>query len=69
MPLREALRKENELVAAILKGNIFAYPTDTVYGLGCDATNEESVGLVRSIKRTSHPFSVIAPSKMWIREN
>ena len=31
-------------------GKIIVYPTDTVYGIGCDATNEEAVDKLRKIK-------------------
>jgi L-threonylcarbamoyladenylate synthase len=63
------LRKE-EILDRILKGEIFIYPTDTIYGLGCDATNSEAVKKIRTIKqRHDAPFSVIAPSIEWIRKN
>ena len=52
------------------KGKIFIYPTDTIYGIGCDAVNKFSVLKIREIKRREEkPFSVIAPSKEWIRKN
>lgn len=57
-------------IGEILKGEIIIYPTDTIYGIGCDATNAESVKKLREIKgRNSNPFSIIAPSIEWIKEN
>lgn len=53
-----------------LKSEIFIYPTDTIYGLGCDATNEKLVKELREIKnRDDKPLSVIAPSVNWIFDN
>ena len=57
------------VMKAMKKGKVFMYPTDTVYGLGCDATISDSVRRIRKIKTTQVPFSVIAPSKEWILEN
>ncbi len=58
------------LKSDILEGKIFVYPTDTIYGIGCDATNNKSVLKIRKIKRRDQkPFSIIAPSKKWIAEN
>ena len=55
----------------IESGKVFVYPTDTVYGLGCDATNEKSVNRIKKIKGrdASKPMSVIAPSVEWIQEH
>ena len=60
----ELLKKE------ISKGKIFIYPTDTVYGIGCNALDEEAVEKIRKIKkRDEKPFSVIAPSFEWVSDN
>lgn len=53
-----------------LKESLFIYPTDTIYGIGCDATNEALVQQLRDIKqRPKKPMSIIPPSKEWIKEN
>jgi len=64
-------KKDSEIIKKfIIQGSVFIYPTDTIYGIGCDATNNEAVLRVRSIKqREKKPFSVIVPSKDWIMEN
>lgn len=58
------------LKKAIKEGKIIVYPTDTIYGIGCDALNKEAVDKIRKLKkRDDKPFSVIAPSKKWIFEH
>ncbi|MBU1975524.1 MAG: threonylcarbamoyl-AMP synthase [Nanoarchaeota archaeon] len=52
-----------------MKDWIFIYPTDTIYGIGCDATNDELVKKIRDLKKSTQPFTVIAPSKKWIQDN
>lgn len=59
-----------KLIEQIKRGAVFIYPTDTIYGIGCDATNDSSVRKIRELKeRDTKPFSVIAPSIDWIKEN
>ncbi len=63
-------QKPDAMIDKILQGAVIIHPTDTIYGLGCDATNSEAVNKIRDIKvRFTRPFSIIAPSKNWIREN
>ena len=45
------------------KGGVLVYPTDTLYGFGCDAKNEQAIQTINTIKNRSGPMSVIAPSK------
>ena len=40
-------------------GGIIAYPTDTIYGFGCDAKNEEAIERLNKIKGRSAPMSVL----------
>lgn len=45
------LKDEITKAVEILKeGGVLLYPTDTVWGLGCDATNEEAVAKINAIK-------------------
>ena len=39
----------DEFMKRILDGQIFIYPTDTVYGIGCDATNGKAVQKIREL--------------------
>ena len=38
-------------VEVLRKGGVILYPTDTIWGIGCDATNAEAVKRVYEIKR------------------
>ena len=62
--------KYGEIVKRIKAGAIFIHPTDTIYGIGCNALNEDSVAKIRKLKeRSDNPFSVWVGSIVWIREN
>jgi L-threonylcarbamoyladenylate synthase len=47
----------------------FVYPTDTIYGIGCNALDERLVGKIRKVKQSNQPFSIIVPNKEWIYSN
>jgi len=54
----------------ILKlGGTIVYPTDTVYGLGCNALDEIAVRHIFDIKnRSSRPLPILARDMRWVEE-
>lgn len=46
--MTEDIKKACDIMAA---GGIILYPTDTIWGIGCDATNEEAVRKVYELKK------------------
>lgn len=42
------------------KGGIILYPTDTIWGIGCDATNEEAVARIYALKQRSDAKAMIS---------
>lgn len=55
-------------VEVLRNGDIILYPTDTIWGLGCDATNEKAVQRIYEIKQRSDSKSMLvlldAPGKL-----
>jgi len=49
----------NEAVKVLREGGVVLYPTDTVWGIGCDATNEQAVSKVFEIKKRSGAKSLV----------
>jgi L-threonylcarbamoyladenylate synthase len=56
MEYREDL---NQALKVLKEGGVILYPTDTIWGLGCDATNEEAVENIFTIKRRKEDKSLI----------
>ena len=41
----------NKCIEVLSQGGLILYPTDTVWGIGCDATNEEAVAKIYGLKQ------------------
>jgi tRNA threonylcarbamoyl adenosine modification protein (Sua5/YciO/YrdC/YwlC family) len=55
-------RRIDYIVAALRRGAVIIYPTDTIYGMGCDIHNAravERVARIKGIKPTKNDFSFI----------
>ncbi|GET20218.1 L-threonylcarbamoyladenylate synthase [Prolixibacter denitrificans] len=53
---REDIRQALEVLK---KGGIILYPTDTIWGIGCDATNADSVARVSELKKRESSRSML----------
>ena len=56
MKPEEDIRKAVEVMR---KGGVILYPTDTIWGIGCDATNAEAVARVYQIKQRDDSKALI----------
>jgi tRNA threonylcarbamoyl adenosine modification protein (Sua5/YciO/YrdC/YwlC family) len=56
-------RKVRRAVEVLVQGGVIAYPTDTVYGIGCDLTNKHAIDRLYAIKRMerTHPLAFVCP--------
>ena len=62
MSILNAIMLDTEAINAgeiILSGGIILYPTDTIWGIGCDATNPVSVNRIYRIKQRSDNKSML----------
>ena len=54
------MREEIHTCIEVLKaGGLILYPTDTVWGIGCDATNEDAVKKIYNLKQREDSKSLI----------
>ena len=62
-----------DAAAALIKGDLVAFPTETVYGLGADATNKDAIARIYKVKGRpeGHPLIVhissLANLDKWAR--
>ncbi|MEW2921477.1 L-threonylcarbamoyladenylate synthase [Muricauda sp. ANG21] len=49
----------NNCIKELKAGNLILYPTDTVWGIGCDATNPEAVKKVYALKKREDTKALI----------
>ena len=54
--MNEDIKKAIEVLRS---GGVILYPTDTIWGLGCDATNREAIEKIYTIKRRDDSKSMI----------
>lgn len=55
-------RQVKQVVDVLRQGGVIIYPTDTVYGLGCDITNQkavERIARIKGVKPDKANFSII----------
>ncbi|MDE5554047.1 MAG: threonylcarbamoyl-AMP synthase, partial [Muribaculaceae bacterium] len=58
--MNEAVNQDlNNCLDVLKRGGVIIYPTDTVWGIGCDATNSEAVKRVFAIKRRADSKALI----------
>ena len=56
MDINTEVHKAYEIIK---EGGIILYPTDTVWGIGCDATNEEAIRKIYALKQREESKSMI----------
>lgn len=66
----EMQREVDQAVRVMREGGIILYPTDTVWGVGCDATNADAVARIYALKRSENKKSMLvlcASADMTVR--
>ncbi|MEA1787122.1 L-threonylcarbamoyladenylate synthase [Arenibacter sp. GZD96] len=53
------VEEANQCYTILQQGGIILYPTDTVWGIGCDATNEEAVKKIYALKKRDEAKAMI----------
>ncbi len=70
MSSNELLQAIELTVAALKKGQVILYPTDTIWGIGCDTENKSSVERVQQIKKNKEKGNlvILVNSIMMLRD-
>ncbi|MEW5908822.1 MAG: L-threonylcarbamoyladenylate synthase [Thermodesulfobacteriota bacterium] len=60
-PKNPQIRHISKVVSILKEGGIIAYPTDTIYGIGCDIFNQKAIQKIYQLKQRNQnqPFSFI----------
>ena len=57
---KQHIEKEIKRAAQVVReGGVILYPTDTIWGIGCDPRNDEAIKKILRIKRRTEPKSLI----------
>lgn len=58
------------IVSALRQGGLILFPTDTIWGIGCDATNEQAVARVRLLRQLpkAQPLVLLAAGLDMLRQ-
>ena len=50
----------NKVIQVLKKGGIILYPTDTIWGIGCDSTNTNAIGKIKKKKKRADSKALIS---------
>src|SRR3989338_4503688 len=62
---KEFNKKNKEFLNKIKKGAVFIYPTDTIYGIGCNALNSKAVKKIKWIKNNC---AITKEAEKWLKK-
>ncbi len=65
--MEKIINEVEKAYKVLINGGVILYPTDTIWGLGCDATNNNAINKINSLKErenTTPMLSLINSSDM-----
>jgi L-threonylcarbamoyladenylate synthase len=59
------------ILSTLENGGLILFPTDTIWGIGCDATNSEAVARIRSLRQlpSAQPLVLLADSIEMVKRH